>query len=133
VINQPLENIVPDTRHAFQGKPRQRFRRWIAWHIDFRRRLFFFTYLPCEQDGTCHVYGRVGSHKYPDNHRKCKVMDNSASQNKQCTQHGQGGSRGQDGTGQGLINASVNDEFKRIFMVFSDVFADAVENDDGVI
>ena len=60
-------------------------------------------------------------------------MDNPATQDKKRDDHKQGGDRGQYGATECFIDAAVQDVFQRMLMIFSQVLANTVIDDDGVV
>ena len=101
--------------------------------ISFLSLFFPLPFLPGQEDRTGNKNGRIGTHCDPYDQGKSEVMDNPAAKNKKGDNHKQGGNRGQNGAAECFIDAAVYDEFQWILVVFSQVFANAVINDDGVV
>ncbi len=60
-------------------------------------------------------------------------MDKSASEDKQRNYHNKRCQRGQYRPAECFIYASVNYEFQRILLMFSQIFPDSVKNNNGII
>ena len=96
--------------------------------------LFFsLSFLPGQKNRAGNKDGRIGSHRDPYDQGKSEVMDNSAAKDKKGDDHKQGGDRGQYGAAECFIDAAVYDELQWILVVFSQVLANTVIDDDGVV
>ncbi len=60
-------------------------------------------------------------------------MDDRTTEEEEAEQDKHHGAGGQDGTAQGLVDGAVDDFCKGPFAILMQIFADAVEDDDGVI
>ncbi|VTR68204.1 hypothetical protein DESC_70044 [Desulfosarcina cetonica] len=60
-------------------------------------------------------------------------MDDAPSQNEQSGDHEQGGSRRQDRSAEGFIHAFIQDRCHRLFVVFAQVLANPVKDDDRIV
>ena len=60
-------------------------------------------------------------------------MDDAAAKDEEGHHNNQGGERGEDGSTQGLVDTSVDDEIQGLFGVLFTVFSNSVKDNDGVV
>ena len=86
-----------------------------------------------QQNGRGHIDGRRRAHEHADEHGQGKVVDHAATQQVQGQGSHKGGTTGQDGTGQGLVDAAVDEEVQGLLGRGTQVLAQTVIDDDGVV
>ena len=89
--------------------------------------------LPDNQNWTCHINRRIGSHNDANYEGKSKIMNDTTPKCEKGYDDYQRGRRSKERPAQGFINAAVDDGLIRLPVILAGVFPNAVKHDDGVI
>eukprot|EP01022_Parablepharisma_sp_SALTPOND_P017185 TRINITY_DN2694_c0_g2_i1.p1 TRINITY_DN2694_c0_g2~~TRINITY_DN2694_c0_g2_i1.p1 ORF type:complete len:1604 (-),score=291.28 TRINITY_DN2694_c0_g2_i1:31015-35826(-) len=93
----------------------------------------FFLGLESQQDGGRHEDGGVRTHSHTDEQGQGEVVNHAAAEDEECGHHDKSGARGEQRTGQRLVDGDVDGLAEVLGDTVTQVLTDSVEDDDGVV